>query len=137
MVSQQRKAVVVLVVALCFGYWYTSPGSDSTIYFSGKIPHVSLDQLNTIRYSHNMDRKLTAFVLGATGAVGKEIVNVLAADDRFEKVTLIGRRPVALNPGENPGHKKIENQIIDFDKLDEHKDVFKGYDVGFSSLGSQ
>lgn len=131
MVSQGRNALVVLIVALVLGYWYTSSDSDSE-----NDSYVTLEQLDSIRYTPKMERKLTAFVVGATGAVGKEIVNALANESRFGKVTLIGRRPVPLNPEENPGHKKIENQVVDFDKLDDYKDAFKGFDVGFSALGS-
>jgi len=103
--------------------------------YTGKLAHVSLEQLDNVVYNQNMDKKLRAFILGATGAVGKELVKVLAADGRFEKVTLIGRREIPLNV-EDANYQKFENQLIDFEKLEEHKDVFKGYDVGFSSLGT-
>lgn len=36
----------------------------------------------------------TAFVIGYTGAVGKEVVKSLAESMRFEKIVLIGRRKV-------------------------------------------
>lgn len=141
MVSQQTKTFVVVVVALSLGYWYNSqdPTNQTSIsYYSGKVAQVPLNQLDNIRWSPpiKMDKRLSAFVLGATGAVGKELVNVLAADPRFEKVTLIGRRPVALSPDANPGHKKVDNQIVDFEKIDEYKEVFQGYDIGFSTLGT-
>ncbi|ODN03467.1 Oxidoreductase HTATIP2 [Orchesella cincta] len=112
-----------------------SGDSASTIVYTGKLAHVSLEQLDNVVYTQNMDKKLKAFILGATGAVGKELVKVLAADGRFEKVTLIGRREVTLN-AEDPSYSKFENQLIDFEKLDEYKETFKGYDVGFSSLGT-
>ena len=38
----------------------------------------------------------TAFVLGYTGETGKRIVQELAKDKLFKKVTLIGRREVEL-----------------------------------------
>jgi len=77
--------------------------------------------------------KLAAFVLGATGEVGREVVNVLAANEAFSRVVIIGRRALELN-GEK--FSKVENTIVDFDKLDESADKFKGFDVGFCCLGT-
>ncbi|CAL8133863.1 unnamed protein product [Orchesella dallaii] len=138
MLSQQIWTLVFLGVAIYFGFFFSTSsksGDSSTIVYTGKLAHVSLEQLDNVVFNQNMDKKLKAFILGATGAVGKELVKVLAADGRFEKVTLIGRREVPLN-AEDANYQKFENQLIDFEKLDEYKDVFKGHDVGFSALGT-
>lgn len=42
----------------------------------------------------------SAFVVGYTGATGKELVKELAKSKRFERVTLIGRRKVEYDDAE-------------------------------------
>jgi len=82
-------------------------------------------------------QNLTAFVLGGTGAVGRDIIKALAGMPQFTRVTLIGRRQVPLpGPDEDARYDKFDEKIIDFDKVEEYADAFKGYDAGFSSLGT-
>jgi len=40
---------------------------------------------------------IKSFVVGATGAVGKEVVKVLSLNEAFSKVTIIGRRKLDLD----------------------------------------
>ncbi|CAG7817605.1 unnamed protein product [Allacma fusca] len=82
--------------------------------------------------------KMKAFVVGATGGVGKILVNELAKKKEFEKVTLITRRKLELPQGvEGADFNKIEQKIVDFDKLEaNHAADFEGYDVGFCALGT-
>ena len=77
--------------------------------------------------------QLTAFVLGATGEVGREVVNALAAHEAFIKIVIIGRRKLELN-GEK--FKKFDNSVVDFEKLEEYADKFQGFDAGFCCLGT-
>ena len=77
--------------------------------------------------------KLSAFVLGATGEVGKELTSILAANENFSRIVLIGRRKLELN-GEK--FARIEQSIVDFDKLSDSSDAFRGFDVGFCCLGT-
>ena len=79
-----------------------------------------------------MKENLTAFVVGYTGEVGKELVKVLGSSTAFSNVTLIGRRQVQY---EDPNLQKFEQVVIDFDKPEEHADAFKA-DVGFCCLGT-
>ncbi len=71
----------------------------------------------------------TAIVLGATGLVGRHLVELLAQETAFEKVIAVTRRPVEY------ASEKVLNQVVDFDALENHSDVFKG-DVLFSCLGT-
>ncbi|CAJ0575247.1 unnamed protein product, partial [Mesorhabditis spiculigera] len=73
-----------------------------------------------------------AFVLGATGAVGRKFVEVLAADPRYSRVVLLGRRIV----DQPDAPAKIEQRVIDFEKLEDHRSDFEGFDVGFCALGT-
>lgn len=84
-----------------------------------------------------MEKKLNAFVVGATGEVGKAIVKELVNRSQFEKVTLIVRRHLDLPSVDiDPNYQKIEQKIVDFEKLSESAEAFKGHEIGFSALGT-
>ncbi|KAJ6647791.1 Oxidoreductase HTATIP2, partial [Pseudolycoriella hygida] len=82
-----------------------------------------------------METKLNAIVIGATGEVGKSIVKELIKASQFAKVTLIVRRHLDL-PETDENYEKIEQKLVDFEKLSESADAFKGHQVGFSALGT-
>ena len=46
------------------------------------------------------NKNMTAFVLGYTGEVGKQLVKELASSKIFQKVVLIGRRKVEYDDPE-------------------------------------
>ena len=72
---------------------------------------------------------MKALVIGATGAVGKDLVKMLLEDASFESVTVFVRRPLGL---ENP---KLTAHIVDFDHPEEWRELLRG-DVLFSFLGT-
>jgi len=72
---------------------------------------------------------MKAVVIGATGLVGREILNSLLGDSKFQKVLIFVRRPTGLN------HEKIEERIVNFDNLEEWGHELKG-DILFSALGT-
>jgi len=74
-------------------------------------------------------RGLSANVIGATGLVGKQLVNQLLSDDRFEKVRIFVRRETGLK------HLKLEQQIVDFGKTETWEKLLTG-EVLFSALGT-
>lgn len=73
--------------------------------------------------------KLTANVIGATGLVGKQLVEQLLKNDNFGKVQIFVRRDTNID------HSKLEQQIIDFAKQASWQDKLRG-DVLFSALGT-
>ncbi len=73
--------------------------------------------------------KLTANVIGATGLVGKQLVEQLLENEHFGKVRIFVRRETGLN------HPKLEQQIIDFSKTETWEKQLAG-DVLFSALGT-
>lgn len=75
---------------------------------------------------------LAAFVLGATGETGKELINILATSKAFYRVTVIGRRKIQFDDEKF----NLEQIIVNFDNLNEHAKAFKGFDVGFCCLGT-
>ncbi|KZN49728.1 NAD(P)H-binding protein [Pseudoalteromonas luteoviolacea] len=71
----------------------------------------------------------TAIVLGATGLIGKNLVQQLAEHPSMSHVTAVTRRPVDY---QSP---KITNQVVDFDNLSQFAHIFRG-DILFSCLGT-
>jgi uncharacterized protein YbjT (DUF2867 family) len=71
----------------------------------------------------------TALVIGATGLVGKQLVQQLLADERFNKVIVFGRRSLGI------ADAKLEEHLINFDAPEEWQHLVKG-DVFFSTLGT-
>lgn len=65
----------------------------------------------------------TAIVIGASGAVGSELLELLLADNRYEKVKLFARSK------SNVTHVKIEEYIIDMLQLEKQADVFTADEV--------
>jgi len=72
---------------------------------------------------------MKAIIIGATGATGKDLVDLLLQDTVFDTVSVFVRRPLAIcDP-------MIETHIVDFDKIDSWKSDIQG-DVLFSCLGT-
>lgn len=69
----------------------------------------------------------TALVLGATGLVGKKLVEQLCADHRYQIVTCLLRKPLAtdffhtLTPN---SASKLQPIVIDFDRLQDYQGYF-------------
>ena len=74
-------------------------------------------------------KKSHALVIGATGATGRELVQLLLKDDDISQVSIF----VRTDP--NIKHKKLKINVIDFKELEKHKDIIKG-DILFSALGT-
>ena len=72
---------------------------------------------------------MKALVLGATGAVGKDLVQQLLADDSFESVDIFVRREVKMDSS------KLTVHVVDFDHPEDWAAELKG-DVLFSCLGT-
>ena len=72
---------------------------------------------------------MTALVIGATGAVGKDLVDLLLKDDSFESVSVFVRRPLGF---QNP---RLTVHLVDFDLPGQWHHLLTG-DVLFSCLGT-
>jgi uncharacterized protein YbjT (DUF2867 family) len=73
--------------------------------------------------------KLTANVIGATGLVGKQLVEMLLKNENFEKVRIFIRGDSGII------HPKLETIIVDFSDKKTWENQLKG-DVLFSALGT-
>lgn len=71
----------------------------------------------------------TALIAGSTGLIGNELLQFLLNAKEYDKVTAIVRRPLEIK------HPKLDEKIVDFDKLEEYKDSFAVDDV-FCCLGT-
>ena len=74
-------------------------------------------------------KKLSAIVLGATGATGHELVKLLLKDSNFIKVKIFVRRNPSIQ------NVKLHTHEIDFSRLNNYKKLIRG-DVLFSALGT-
>ena len=74
-------------------------------------------------------KKLSAIVIGATGATGQELVKLLLKDSNFIKVKIFVRRNPSIQ------NVKLYTHEIDFSRLNNYKKLING-DVLFSVLGT-
>ncbi len=72
---------------------------------------------------------MKALIIGATGATGKDLVNILLQDPAYTEVVIFVRRPGGMT------HPKLSAIITDFDNLEQVSGAIKG-DVWFSCLGT-
>lgn len=70
-----------------------------------------------------------ALVIGSTGLVGSNLVQLLLSDDRFERVVSLVRRSSGVS------HPKLDEHVIDFRSPESFAPLVRG-DVLFSTLGT-
>lgn len=70
-----------------------------------------------------------ALLAGATGLVGREVLNKLLADSYYSKVTVLTRRPLGME------HPKLQEVIADFNKLPQYAEAMAVDDV-YCCLGT-
>jgi len=71
----------------------------------------------------------SALLVGATGLVGRELLQQLLADERFASVTVLGRRSTGVS------HAKLTEHVVNFDAPESWSELARG-DVLFSALGT-
>ena len=74
-----------------------------------------------------------AIVIGGTGATGRQLIKQLLANDKWEQITSIGRKPV-LN---GKSHDKLQDIVLEtlYD-LSSTEELWKGHDVFFNCIGT-
>lgn len=72
---------------------------------------------------------MKALVIGATGATGKDLVNVLLQDAAYTQVVIFVRRPSGIS------HPNLKEILTDFNNLEQVSDQIRG-DVWFCCLGT-
>ena len=71
----------------------------------------------------------TAIVIGATGLVGRALIDQLADADHISKVITLTRRPAEHSCS------KVHNQVVEFEHLEDYASSFRA-DLLFSCLGT-
>ena len=71
----------------------------------------------------------TALIVGATGLVGSELLDLLLRSDTYKQVTVLGRKPLKHN------HPKLVQHVINFDELDPYEEACAVDDV-YCCLGT-
>ncbi|XP_008577840.1 PREDICTED: oxidoreductase HTATIP2 isoform X2 [Galeopterus variegatus] len=90
------------------------------------------EALPKLREDFRMQNK-SVFILGASGETGRALLKEMLEQSLFSKVTLIGRRKLTFG-GE--AYKNVNQEVVDFEKLDDYASAFQGHDVGFCCLGT-
>ena len=71
----------------------------------------------------------TAVVIGASGLIGKSLVKKLLEDNRYNSVRVFVRRSI------NISNSKLEEHIVDFDKITDWKNEITGDEL-YSAMGT-
>uniref|UniRef100_A0A2K5QW09 Protein HTATIP2 n=1 Tax=Cebus imitator TaxID=2715852 RepID=A0A2K5QW09_CEBIM len=90
------------------------------------------EALSKLREDFRMQNK-SVFILGASGETGRVLLREILEQALFSKVTLIGRRKLTF---EEEAYKNVNQEVVDFEKLDDYASAFQGHDVGFCCLGT-
>jgi uncharacterized protein YbjT (DUF2867 family) len=80
-----------------------------------------------------MTTQKTALVIGATGLIGRYLVDELITSDTFSKVITLTRKPLLIDSN------KFENHVIDFAQLEQSPELYSelfSVDALFSCLGT-
>jgi oxidoreductase len=141
-----KSAVTVTVVSGAF---------LAAIAFLFQSPPQGAIRMDLIKQYRALNK--TCFVLGASGESGKALIKELIRLKPFERVVLIGRRKLDYQDeelrklvGRSPFsrfslHLSVipttcnvfqEQRVIDFDKIEDHKAEFAGFNVGYCCLGT-
>lgn len=70
-----------------------------------------------------------AIVIGATGMVGTQLIELLLKSENYSEIISFVRRPSSVS------HPKLNEQIVDFEKPEKWSDLIVG-DVLFSTMGT-
>lgn len=94
----------------------------------GRASGENILAINSHRVEYKQEKK-TALVVGATGLIGSHCVQLLLQDAAYSAVIVLVRKKIALE------HPKLQQQVVNFDKLQESASLLKADDV-FCCLGT-
>lgn len=75
--------------------------------------------------------KNTAVIIGATGVVGRVILNEILSGEYYDRIYILGRSSISKLPDE----ERLTKIIIDLENIDFDMDILENADV-FASLGT-
>ena len=80
-----------------------------------------------------MPKHLSVVMLGASGAVGGQVVSTLLATANLRRLTLLGRRDIALPAVTNAA--VVTQHVVDVDAADAYAPLVAGHDSAICTLG--
>uniref|UniRef100_A0A1A8Q7T2 Protein HTATIP2 n=1 Tax=Nothobranchius rachovii TaxID=451742 RepID=A0A1A8Q7T2_9TELE len=116
-------SVTALIIAAALVYFDDSAPSEYTS---------MAEDMKTLEDNFRLQNK-SCFILGASGETGRLLLQELLERSIFSKITLIGRRQLTF---EGKANDDLLQEVVDFEKLDDYADAFKGHDVGYCCLGT-
>ena len=75
--------------------------------------------------------KNTAVIIGATGVVGREILNEILSGEYYDRIYILGRSSISKLPDDS----RLKKIIIDFENINFDTNILESADV-FASLGT-
>ena len=75
--------------------------------------------------------KNTAVIIGATGAVGREILNEILSGEYYDRIYILGRSSINKLPDDS----RLTKIIIDFENINFDTSILEDADI-FASLGT-
>ena len=72
----------------------------------------------------HQQKNKTALILGATGLVGHQLLEILLQDNRYTHITCLVRKPLAASVTGDAEHK-LQHLVIDFEALRDYEDYFQ------------
>ncbi|MBI3579655.1 MAG: oxidoreductase [Ignavibacteriales bacterium] len=85
--------------------------------------------MTVILNNHQSMIPRTALLVGATGLIGGHCLQSLLESNAYEKILALVRKPLAIV------HKKFQQHVVDFDRLDQYPPLFNVHDV-YCCLGT-
>ena len=83
--------------------------------------------------AQSVSRSLSVVMLGASGAVGGQVVNALLALPELKRLTLLGRREVVLPTSAKA--KIVAQHVVDIDATDTWASLVAGHECAVCTLG--
>lgn len=128
-VALSAAAVAVLLAALVAALLLLPP-EDAGLGAGSSMAET--EALPKLREDFKMQNK-SAFILGASGETGRVLLKEILGQSLFSRVTVIGRRKLTFD---EEAYKNVNQEVVDFEKLDDYAAAFQGHDVGFCCLGT-
>lgn len=97
------------------------------------VEYISMTEDLKAQEENFRQQNKSCFILGASGETGKALLKDLLERNIFSKITLIGRRQLTF---EGKEYENLVQEVVDFEKLDDHAAAFQGHDVGYCCLGT-
>lgn len=73
---------------------------------------------------------MRATLIGATGLIGSQLLEMLPADEYFDSVRILIRRPIEFT------HPKLEKKLVDFSDMESFRLALEESDVLFCAIGT-